>query len=264
MKRFSTQNHNIGYVKFPSNSWDSSPVRVVQASMSAIASGEGLIAPLEELGPIRIQLTEGNIARAIETLTVCQNSRKRILARERQTLLLLYEGEAHLHPSINLPSFQQFLLVQFGKRISLQYLKELSAGRKEKLLEVPVGTYTVYEFKILERFKCFVPNGSKRDEKGVFRAGSAQFGVKPCPVQIERLRQCWTIACELHGTSQPDTRSINKAVKEMEERYPEYRGRKPTSTVTRLKLEIEVLKQENQQLREMLARFEGKRKAGKP
>lgn len=255
MTRFNTQNHRIGYVRLSSDSWDLSPVKVVQAP-EAIASGKSAIAPLEELGVIWLQLTKQNIAKAIETLTICQNSRKKMLARERQALLTLYEGEAHLHPSINLPSFQQFLLVQFGKRASSQYLKELSAGRKEKILEIPVGTYSVYEFKVLERFKCFVPYGSKRDERGIFQPGSAQFGVRPCPLQIQRLKECWAIACDLAGTSQPDTQHINKAVREMEERYPEYAGRKPTSTVTRLKLQIEALEQENRQLKEMLAQFE--------
>lgn len=263
--RFSSQNHRIGYVRVPEDSQILSPVKVVQANPSAIVSGKGAIAPLESLGVTRIQLSERDIAKAIETLTACQNSRKRAMAKERQVLLMLYEGEVHLHSSINLPSFQQFLLVQFGKTVSLQYLKELSAARKEQLLEVPVGSYTVYEFKVLERFRCFVSTGSRRDDKGQFRSGSSQFGVKPCLLQIERLKECWAIACNLSGTPTPDTKAINKAVRQMEEKYPEYAGRKPISTVTRLKSQLfsleaenKGLKEENQQLRERLADIEAK------
>lgn len=263
--RFSSQNHRIGYVRVPEDSQILSPVKVVQANPSAIVSGKGAIAPLESFGVPRLQLSERDIAKAIETLTACQNSRKRAMAKERQVLLMLYEGEVHLHPSISLPSFQQFLLVQFGKTVSSQYLKELSAGRKEQILGIPVGTYTVYEFKILERFRCFIPNGSKRDDKGQFRSGSSQFGVKPCPFQIERLKECWAIACSIAGNPTPDTKAINKAVGEMEKTYPEYAGRKPVSTVNHLKLQItsleaenKGLKEENQQLRERLADIEAK------
>jgi hypothetical protein len=258
--RFSNQSHRIGFVRVPEDAQILSPVKVVQANPSAIASGACAIAPLEFFGTPRIQLSEIDIARAIKTLEDCQNSRKRIVAKERQVLLTLYDGEAHLHPSINLPSFQQFLLKQFGKTASLQYLKELSAGRKEQILKIPIGTYSVYQFKILERFRCFAPVGSKRDNKGQFRPGAAQFGVKPCPLQIERLQECWEIACSLHGSSQPDVKVINKAVQEMGQKYPEYRGRKPTSTVVKLKLQIASLEAENLRLREQLAALDLERR----
>jgi hypothetical protein len=262
--RFNSQSHRIGFINIPPENHKPSPVKIVKANPSDISRGLAAALPLESLGevetaianipaapcrPLRDEknpgiLGEEEIKKGIRLLQTCQGEHKKLWAVERKILLRFYNSKVHTHKSINLKSFQQFLVVTFDKTTAFQYLKELAVARKEELLSIPIGTYSIYIFKSLERFRCYTPIGSKRGEKGVFQSGSQNYGVKANPVEVARLRECWGIAKALAAPSMPEHKHILAAVEEMAQKYPEYGGRKEISSVAKWKkraLEAEAL-----------------------
>jgi hypothetical protein len=217
-------------------------LRVVKVDLKDLESELIYTAPLEELGevetpiasiptlplnPLRRQynpgvyspgiLGEREIREGIKTLRTCAVEHRKLWKIERQILLRFYNAEVHTHLSVNLPSFRQFLLANFDRITANAYVDQVAVGRKEELLKVPIGTYSLDDFKILERFRCFPSKG-----RG--------FGNQPDPVQIERLKECWKIACS-KSSSLPTLPHIVEAVKEMGQKYPEYAVQKEISSV---------------------------------
>jgi hypothetical protein len=245
------------------------PVRVVKLE-NLDALKNAATAPLEELGEIRTDLLKirpvsldspfmknrsgllsgDQIQQAIASLKDCQRERTRLWVIERKTLMRLHDAKAHEHPSVNLPSFQQFLSKHFEKNIAYLYLKEVASGKKEQLLGLPVGTYSLHQFKILERFRCFVSVGTLHPGEGL------KAGVKPNPQGIAHLRECWAIACEEAGGNRPTSKDIEKAVRVMGERYPnEYAKQKETSSVRKWKERAILAENRVQELEAMLAQL---------
>ena len=230
-------------------------VRVVKVSNLENAA----TAPLEELGEVRTQflrlspertghpwhgdsperLNQSEIRNCISALKDCQSERVRLWTIERKILMRLHDTEAHKHPDINLPSFQQFLVKYFDKTAAELYRKEVAAARIERALELPPGSYSIHQLKPLQRFRAFVPVGSHQAPKTegsshkVFRGkqDSDEYGVKPNPKGIERVKECWTIACDESGNDRPKTLHIEAAVQEMARRYPEDYGHKKTTSL---------------------------------
>jgi hypothetical protein len=172
-------------------------------------------------------LTKDKIVDCITILNECQKTWQ----IERQILIYLNDMEVHKHPSVNMPSFGQFLSSHFDKTTYRRYIRELAHGRREQLLGLPIATYSRDQFIRLERFRCFVPVGSMPRKKGgqlkVIRAGT-----KIDYQAIERMKECWSIACNLAQCDRPKTEHIEAAAEEMNLRYPgEYPSLKPRNSL---------------------------------
>jgi hypothetical protein len=200
-----------------------------------------------------LPLTEQRIVDCVQVLRECQ----RTWQIERQILIYLYDSEVHKHPSIGRESFGLFLSHTFDSTTWRRYQKEVAIARREQLLDLPVGTYSIDQFRRMVRFRCYVPIGGVQDKAGGKIQGIRP-GVKRDELQISRLKECWQIACNLSGSDRPKTHHLESAVQEMSERYPgEYSKLKPRSSLEIWKNRAIVAENRVAELEAMLAQFTG-------
>ena len=198
--------------------------------------------------PQLVPLTEQRIADCLQILRECQ----RTWQIERQVMLYLSDSEVHKHPSVQCGSFGLFLKTNYNRKDYLRYLKEIAIGRRERLLGIPIATYSRDQFLRMERFRCFVPKGSGQSKPGGNLQG-VRPGVKEDDLQIERMKECWQIACELSNSSHPETHHIESAAEEMNRRYPgAYRELKPRNSAKVWKARAIAAESQVQQLKEQV------------
>jgi len=162
---------------------------------------------------------EEAISEAIACLKKTGAITKKNRHTDRRVLLWMQDKEIHRTGKKKFPSFGQLLDHHFGITEGRNYRKELVVATKERLLGIPIGTYSTWEFKPLEKFRAVVSNGQSGNGGEKFRKGAATFGNKIDQEQVRRLMECWKKACELSGNSLPAREHIVKASREIGKKY---------------------------------------------
>ena len=143
------------------------------------------------------KISNDNVVKLIEDLNKIADLRKRAWQRERKILYWLWENNAHTFTHKKYRSFQEFLKDNFPIETVRMYCKELVVARKEELLDIPIATYSVWDFRVLERFRAFVPTGITTLGGKKISKGNATYETKLNDRGIEQLKQCWRLAKRL-------------------------------------------------------------------
>lgn len=116
---------------------------------------------------------------------------------------------------------REYLKNEFPQLYTGQLSRQRSCGRIEKILGVPIGTYSYNKLIPLMQFRIMVPCGrkSKRNLKGQFEKleTTTTQSFKENPEGIAKVKQAYQIAQQLANNSIPSGQFLEKAIEIMAE-----------------------------------------------